>query len=775
MILDVNDFGCVPDGRFLEQANITEGSTVLTDSDGTLRPTDVGKNIAIPGAADLVTTIVALVNRGDVKEVIMGGAGMPTKQLKGKLFKPDDPDPVPFDKDIHVGRRITVAGAGLGTSTLVSTIMQVMDATTILLEHDFQTPVSNSTAILNRKDCIALDDYARVSVEGLTVELDGRTVHDAAMIVGGTGLFSQTANFSSLDLGTPVTIRGAGLHVTTIASFQNNGKVTLAAPAQREAKKRQVDIWKTDSRPGFELLLASLESLETESAQIRFGPGVYDFRRSPETSKNAVMGLFGKKNLAIRGAGPGVTIIRLMPQQNLDTANTHLIETRDSLHLTFQDFSLHGAYLTMGKTNEQMHGLFFNEGSEEIVVERVRVFQTAGDGIRFLGKAEDPAIRRAEKKVRNVRIEGCQLIQNKRSGLAFQREVEFVSVRNCYIEMIPPGFDSCIDLEPTGNKDPGKIFVAPSDLIFDSNFIKHGNPAPAVSLSGFAGPDPARRIKFSNNEISGGNIFCTDVNELTIQNNTVRVTALNSPLGNPQRIPIHLAIGGDSVLITGNLVVNDDPFTKTAIFLGGDRVMAHALVTGNLCFTGGGNGIVCSSGHDVTIAGNMIVATNPCNNGILVRSQSSPMDNISVRDNDITIQGTAKWETGIHLSSDPMDMFHISVTGNAIRGAGNGIFFEHSAYQRMPICALNRIANDVQVPFVETVAPLFDIITGGFSSRGNAAAKPGAGRVIVGQGDPENRIVGNIGDIFQRLDGSIGETLYVKEENVNPNTGWKAK
>ena len=43
------------------------GSVVLAHPDGTLRATDVGKIVAIPGAADLVATIAALVARKEVK------------------------------------------------------------------------------------------------------------------------------------------------------------------------------------------------------------------------------------------------------------------------------------------------------------------------------------------------------------------------------------------------------------------------------------------------------------------------------------------------------------------------------------------------------------------------------------------------------------------------------------------------------------------------------------------------------------------------------------
>ena len=65
----------------------------------------------------------------------------------------------------------------------------------------------------------------------------------------------------------------------------------------------------------------------------------------------------------------------------------------------------------MGNTNEQMHGINLNEGSEDIRVEQVDVFQSAGDGIRFLG--------RAQNKVRRVWVERLPI----RSEQAHGREL----------------------------------------------------------------------------------------------------------------------------------------------------------------------------------------------------------------------------------------------------------------------------------------------------------------------------------------------------------------
>jgi hypothetical protein len=782
MILHANDFGCVPDGRFLERASLIAGSAVLTDLDGILRLTDVGKYIAIPGAVDLVTTIARLAEHREVRNAQMGAAGQDPSQLTGILFNPEEPvgqDEEPFLESVHIGRRITVAGAGPGGSTLVSDIVNIIDTTTIVLAHAASTPVTNARVILNRPDRVALDDYARRTVSNLSINLGDRTITDAEMTIGGRALNSESARFSSEDLGKAVTIEAAGVLVTTILSFQSTNQVTLCAPSQWAVTEGQADVWKTDSRTGLELLLSAINSLPEGETEIQFAPGVYDFRRSGDATSpiNGVIGLRGMRDLTIRGSGAGVTVLRLMPGQDLNSLNTHVIETQDCRRLTFSDLSVHGAYLTMAKTNEQMHGIFLNEGSQEIIIERVRVFQTAGDGLRFLGRAENPGLGVAENKVRKVWVQGCQFVQNKRTGIGFQREVEQVWIQNCYIEMIPPSTDSCVDFEPTGNKAPGQIFASPTDIIIDSNFMKHGTLAAAVSISGIAGLDPTRRVKFTNNVVIGGEIFCTDVAQLTLQNNLVQVTNR----GSKNRIPIQIQRGGDSVLITGNLLVNDDDTgTRAVISLSevNQRQVRHALVADNLCFTRAGNGIECLSSNEVVIQGNLVVATDSCNHGILIRSESSGMDNISVRDNDITVRDIGRWRFGIRIAADPQPIGHVSITGNSIRGARlGGIVFQSNQFTQTPVCALNRIAEDVQ----ESLSgirnlPARSLIVGGAASRGGDGPESGSGRCLAGLGDPNtNNVPGNVGDIFQRLDGLPGATLYVKEAGNGTTTGWTAK
>jgi hypothetical protein len=759
MELRVDDFGCVPDGRVLERVAIAAGSAVLASPDGGLRATDVGKNIAIPGAADLDATIASLANRTEVKNASMtAGSNVLTA-----TFTTDQDER--FRKSLHTGRRIVVLGAGPGGQPLLTDVADVTDQMTLILADAASTTVTGVQATLNRPDFVGLSNYARRSVAGVTVNLGDRVIHDAAMTLGSRGLTSPTAKFSLLDLNKRVMIRAAGLFVTTIQSVTSATQASLAASAPNAVTEqdRGADVWKTDSRPGLERLLASLASQDVESAEISFGPGVYDFTVG---AQRAAIGLRNLRNLTLRGAGTGATVIRLMPNQTFaPRADADVIQTIGCRNLTFRELSVHGSYLTLDNASEQMHGIHLPEGSEEIAVHRVRVFQCAGDGLRLLGSSA--------RKVRKVWVEGCRFIQNKRSGVSFQRASEFVWIRNCYIETTIPSTDQSIDFEPTGAG-------APTDIIIESNIIVHQTGTAAVSISGVSSTDATRRVTFAHNIVLGGEIFCTDVAELTIKNNIVLVPASDRPPG----ILLNLARGGESVRITENLLISERAGTPAVIHLGASaRPVSQALVAGNLCITPGGitpggQGINLSSSlpnscDDVVIEQNMLVATGTCTEGVHVQSDTSAVNGISVRDNDITVKGSGTWATGILFSGNKIH--HASAVGNSLRGVATGIKFIGNEFTPTPVCALNRTADTVTKPIDLDRLPGRVIVAGGAASQGGPTPGSGSGRFLVGQGNPENNVTGNAGDVYQRVDSGAGPRLFVKESDALSNTGWAAK
>lgn len=299
--------------------------------------------------------------------------------------------------------------------------------------------------------------------------------------------------------------------------------------------------------------------------------------------------------------------------------------------------------------DEQSHGVEVESGTEDLVIDRCIVRECFGDGVRLLGTDQ------ADKIVRRVRIENCLFQTNKRSGLGIQRAIEQIVVANCHFDATVS--DQSIDFEPTGSGGP-------TNLIIQGCVINHTNPTKAVILSGVSGPDPLFDCKFIDNIVLGGPIFCSDVNQLTIQNNTILVTHL----GTVQRIPVQVQRGGDAVIISGNVLVNDDSVTEAVISLSevNQRQVTRALVTQNLCFARSGNGIQCLSSDDVAVQGNMIVATAACGQGVFMRSESSDMDQISVRDNDVTVKERGSWTTGIRIASSTANKIRdVSVIGSA--------------------------------------------------------------------------------------------------------------
>jgi hypothetical protein len=92
---------------------------------------------------------------------------------------------------------------------------------------------------------------------------------------------------------------------------------------------------------------------------------------------------------------------------------------------------------------------------------------------------------------------------------------------------------------------------------------------------------------------------------------------------------------------------------------------------------------------------------------------------------------------------------------------------------------LNRI--DAGVPLLGIVKLREQsVIVGGAASSGANSVASGAGRLLAGLGNPEGKVTGHVGDLFQRLDvpqpgEAYPSNLYVKTSGDNTSTGWTAK
>jgi len=91
--------------------------------------------------------------------------------------------------------RITVAGAGPGGEVLLSSVVAVVDTTTVDLAEAAAADVSDVAVILNDPGRVGLSNHARRKVEDRIVDIGDRTIDDGSMEIGGRGLVSASARF----------------------------------------------------------------------------------------------------------------------------------------------------------------------------------------------------------------------------------------------------------------------------------------------------------------------------------------------------------------------------------------------------------------------------------------------------------------------------------------------------------------------------------------------------------------------------------------------------
>lgn len=512
----------------------------------------------------------------------------------------------------------------------------------------------------------------------------------------------------------------------------------------------------TDDRAAIQAAID--DSRATGKAGIFFPAGTYRVSRaSTEPGDRFSLDLRDVHDFTVAGEGPA-SVVKLVDTTER-TSDWHVfILHGQARRVVFTDLVVDGNRTGLTEPNEQSHGIEVEAGTEDLVITRCIVRDCFGDGVRLLGTPD--------ANVRRVRIDDCLFHANKRSGLGVQRALEQILVIGCLFEATVS--DQSIDFEPSGADSP-------TDFTIDGCTIRHTNRGPAVTLTGIRGSDPVVRVKFSNNVVTGGPVFCADVAQLTVQNNTIVVPA--DVTGN--RIPLQVQRGGDSLVLSGNLLINQSVETKAALALGevNQRQVSRAMVSGNLCRTVAGSGIQLFSSDDVAVEANMLVAEGPCGVGIFVRSEASDVDRVAVRDNDVTVSGTGRWTVGVQVAaSEPHHVGDVSVVGNTVHGAETGVRFAGGGFLRTPVCGLNQLGPDVATALDGLPAlPEDALVVGGAVSRGGAAPATGGGRVLAGLGVPIDRVEGNVGDVFQRLDGDPGPKLFVKESGDATTDGWTAK
>ena len=241
-------------------------------------------------------------------------------------------------------------------------------------------------------------------------------------------------------------------------------------------------------------------------------------------------------NLTLAGAADGTSVLKLDPNPPRQSngfhsycGDTHVLSIHGSSFITLRDFTIDGSDGELpedtnqcggngGRIDEHMHDVIVIN-STDITVDRMKLIKAHGDGLNLIANLNDrgTSILRTERVI----VTNTDFLANDRSGMAFQRNVGYVTVRGNYFRN--SGEDQDLDMEPTG----GPEALGPYNVTIDQNRFERIRPGITVSL-GSASAQHSNGIRFTNNTIlpanktgEGGCIFVYAADNTTIANNKV--------------------------------------------------------------------------------------------------------------------------------------------------------------------------------------------------------------------------------------------------------------
>lgn len=248
-----------------------------------------------------------------------------------------------------------------------------------------------------------------------------------------------------------------------------------------------------------------------------------------------------KSNLTIVGAANGTSVLKLdpnppgIPGHHAYCGDTHVLAIHLSRFITLRNFTIDGADGelpedttqcppaadgTPRRIDEHMHDVRVLNATD-IVVDHMKITKAHGDGLNLMAEQNQSTLPFTER----VSVTNTDFVANDRSGIAFQRNVGFVTiVGNTFRNS---GEDQDLDMEPSG----GPTERGPYNVTIDHNLFERLSGKIAVSL-GSASAQRAHDISFTNNTIQaspsatpptteGGCVFVYTADYVTIANNTI--------------------------------------------------------------------------------------------------------------------------------------------------------------------------------------------------------------------------------------------------------------
>ena len=304
-----------------------------------------------------------------------------------------------------------------------------------------------------------------------------------------------------------------------------------------------------------------------------------------------------KSHVTIVGAPDGTSVLKLDPNppgspgHHAYCGDTHVLSINLSRFISLRNFTIDGSDGelpedntqcppgsdgTPKKIDEHLHDVRVLNATD-VVIDHMKITKAHGDGLNLM--AQRPATPTSPEAqlpfTERVAVTNTDFLANDRSGIAFQRNVGFVSIVGNYFHN--SGEDQDLDMEPTGGPDN----LGPYEVDIDHNLFERLSGKIAVSL-GSASAQRSHGIRFTYNTIQasplanpptkeGGCVFVYTADQVTIAHNTI-IGARNCVTVEAQKVT-DLVIEQNHVESFANLQERTGKFAPRAVVDVRERVV----------------------------------------------------------------------------------------------------------------------------------------------------------------------------------------------------------
>jgi hypothetical protein len=301
-----------------------------------------------------------------------------------------------------------------------------------------------------------------------------------------------------------------------------------------------------------------------------------------------------RSSLTFVGAADGTSVLKLDPNPPLTAAgyhaycgDTHVMVFQGSSFMTLRGFTIDGSDGELpedanqcagpSKIAERMFDVYLLNSSD-VTIDRMNLIKAHGDGLNLAAQRLETSIPHTER----VSVTNTNFLDDDRSGIAFQRNVGYVTIRGNYFK--GSGADQDLDMEPSGGAED----FGPYQVDIDNNLFERVTTGSslAVTLGSAGGTQRSNGIRFTGNTIrpgagaapdDGGCVFVYHADNTVIANNHITGAATCVPIS-AQKVS-GLTIQNNTLRGRANLHLATGFFTPSAVIAITERIVNQGDTT----------------------------------------------------------------------------------------------------------------------------------------------------------------------------------------------------